>query len=251
MITNGLTLLEYWSWFLNLSNYEIYYFDFDGVLVNSIDECLLSSKNAFDDKLEDSEDFDLFFREFRYLVNPANEYITLCNTYLTILGKGLEVSDTEVVELFNSKKVAESSVEKRNNLNRFFRSRLDLKKRNIQRWLSSHLPTDFLNFVLRERIEFTIVTTKDRLSTMDLCNFFNLAPVAIYSSDDVSAYGSKAKLINKLTPCGCRAVFLDDSMEHLRGPFDNNITPMWARWGYTKINELDVKEACFENGRVK
>ena len=77
----------------NLYNDAIYVLDFDGVLCDSVDECMLVSYNSFNDtniiKISDiSLNFRTYFYENRYHVRPAKEYFLLCKAYNEAEGGG-------------------------------------------------------------------------------------------------------------------------------------------------------------------
>ena len=60
----------------NFNNDTIYILDFDGVICDSIDECMLTTYNSFNDtnKINISDvpsHFRKYFYEYRYHVRPA------------------------------------------------------------------------------------------------------------------------------------------------------------------------------------
>ncbi len=60
--------------------------DFDGVLCDSIDECLLTSYNAYFEKYFDkiekiNQKFKNYFYEYRYFVRPAGEYLIIYKAF--------------------------------------------------------------------------------------------------------------------------------------------------------------------------
>ena len=67
-------------------NNTIYILDFDGVICDSIDECMLVSYNSFNEtNLINIDDvpcnFRSYFYKYRYHVRPAKEYFLLCKAF--------------------------------------------------------------------------------------------------------------------------------------------------------------------------
>lgn len=67
-------------------NKVVYILDFDGVICDSIDECMLTSYNSFNDTniiniCEIPTQYKKYFYEYRFYVRPAKEYFLLCKAY--------------------------------------------------------------------------------------------------------------------------------------------------------------------------
>ena len=116
-------------------------FDFDGVIVNSIDECLLTSYNAFqkfenngvsltDDLSDIAPEYHKYFNLYRKFVRPAAEYYLLHRGY------------TDNIEIIDSKSYHELLILHKDKLphyqKEFFNERNRLRFIDKEKWISLH-----------------------------------------------------------------------------------------------------------------
>ena len=71
---------------IHINDDKVYILDFDGVICDSIDECMLNSYNTFNNtnvvNINDlPKKYVSYFYKYRYHVRPAKEYFILCKTY--------------------------------------------------------------------------------------------------------------------------------------------------------------------------
>ena len=156
--------------------------DFDGVICNSIDECLLTSYNAYHDTnitevTEIPQTFRNYFRKYRHMVRPAGEY------YL------LYVAFDVQTEPLNHEVFLELRDQNQQTLDDFsgqFFAERTAQKDNITNWLSLHnIYPHVSDFLKKHDKKIFIVTTKDGDSVSSLMEYFGFAKMVqeIYSND--------------------------------------------------------------------
>ena len=209
--------------------------DFDGVICNSINECMVTSFGAYTESdtktiIDLPSDFIKYFYKFRYLVRPAGEYYLICRAYhsgiedLTpTVFMRLKAGSNSEIGLFGTK---------------FFSYRQNLKD-DLAGWIKLHSIYDHVEEFLRVyKDKFFVVTTKDRASVELLSNHFkfNKKIIDIFSREvsenknqSFNLLCSKySNLIN-----GNRLVFVDDSPDHLGDLVDLPLDLYFAKWGYS------------------
>ena len=224
----------------NFYNDTIYILDFDGVLCDSIDECMLISYNSFNDtniiKISDiSLNFRTYFYENRYHVRPAKEYFLLCKAYndniSLSISKFLEYKKLYEYEMKNFEKI-------------FFQKRSELQK-NILLWLSYHKIYEHASkFIKSITNSIFILTTKDYDSVNILANHFGfINKVEEIFSREISSdkailfehlFNNHKSLLNSK-----RLVFVDDNEFHLASVNKFPIELFFARWGYAKTQKYN------------
>ena len=216
-----------------MSNDIIYVFDFDGVICNSIDECLLTSYNTFyNAELININDvpyqFKLYFYKYRYHVRPAKEYLLICKAYL----KNKDLSYPIFVEMRKSYEKEMKIFE-----DGFFNKRKFLKK-NIDIWLSYHKIYEHANQIISSLSnKFFILTTKDRNSVEMLANHFGFSnKVENIISKEIST--NKSVLFTYFfeqyhsLSNGNQVIFVDDNEFHLADVKHFPLELFFAKWGY-------------------
>ena len=215
--------------------------DFDGVIVNSIDECLLISYNAFqqfentgvsltDDLSNIALPCQRYFNSNRNFVRPAAEYYLLHRAY------------TDNIEIIDSKSYHELLILHKNKLphyqKAFFNERNRLRLVNKKKWLRLHSVYNNLAEcwnILSRIFNIFIVSNKDKVSIILLMNYFNL-PI---NEDQV--FGAEngndksiiiANIIGSTSADLENVYFIDDNLDNLKSVKDLNIKLYHAMWGY-------------------
>ena len=134
--------------------------DFDGVIVDSIKECLTVSKKAFLSAPFEEGDVDRLFYKYRFLVRPAYQYGFLTAAIALVLNNNEE---EQLIESRFLALVGKASAEQKQQCShRFFQAREELRQ-DEQKWIDLHLLTDFgKSLVGKELTDYCIVTTKDK-----------------------------------------------------------------------------------------
>jgi phosphoglycolate phosphatase-like HAD superfamily hydrolase len=211
--------------------------DFDGVICNSINECLLTSFNAYFDRKESNitdipQDLQEYFSMNRFYVRPAREYL--------LLFKGFEAKIDNMTH---------SSFEGLKNLHaremvpfgeKFFRERERSQIKDPKHWLSLHDIYDHVYEYLRNYdSSIFIVTTKDRDSVKKILDSYDLLGVVkdIYSKE-ISE--NKNELFKSLVSDYQELIrrssinFVDDNEWHLADVNSSSINLYFANWGYAQ-----------------
>ena len=219
-------------------------FDFDGVLMNSIDEITLTVYNATTGKLVT----DLaalptalvrLFQRNRFHVQPIGDAILLMNWCLDNYHRAAEkiLSQQEFGSIISETK---TGVSQRTD------AIYSMRKRFIDRahdtWMALHQPyqpiwTELLRYRKRP---FVILTNKNRDATLRLCRRFglDLKESDIYAGDHGATKIENMKQIQER----CRSdiyYFIDDSVKNLQeldAHLDSakmNLVLLFASWGYT------------------
>ncbi len=217
----------------------VYCLDFDGVLCDSADECVVVGYNAYYGREIEypeqiAENLRSFFYRNRRLVRPAGEFYLLFEAYE---GKTGDLTESRFLELKNSSLQAISSFTKS-----FYVCRSRLKS-NIEHWLGLHkIYPQAANFLKGDSPPFYVVTNKDKDSIEKIArrSGFLHRVEAIYSRE-VSL--KKRELFKNLfadsgnDPASRRVLYVDDSegnLDDLRGLF---LELYLASWGYSGKTE--------------
>ena len=213
--------------------------DFDGVICNSIDECLLTSYNAYHDTsitgvTEIPQTFRNYFRKYRHMVRPAGEYYLL---YVAFNVQTEPFNHEVFLELRDHNQQALDDFSKQ-----FFAERT-VQKDNITNWLSLHnIYPHVSDFLKKHDRKIFIVTTKDGDSVSSLMEYFGFAKMVqeIYSRE-ISE--KKDQLFTRLLSEYADTIqpgeinFVDDSEWHLADLQHMGINLFFAEWGYAKVQE--------------
>ena len=209
--------------------------DFDGVICDSIEECMVTSYNAYNDLfVRSTEEIDRQFRSYfyqnRHFVRPASGYYILHEAF----NRGIQIKDyNHFVSLSNSHATEMIDFELE-----FFKKRNSLKIHSAQ-WLALHnIYSHVLEFFAAYDDQAFIVTNKDRDSVEMLLEYFELIKhiKKIYSREDSE---DKAELFELLISevkdeRGSEPiVFVDDNVNHLEDLQQYPIQLYYAAWGYS------------------
>jgi len=224
----------------NCCNNIIYILDFDGVICDSIDECMLTTYNSFKDtniiNISDVPNhFRKYFYEYRYHVRPAKEYFLLCRAF----AENIDLSTSNFEEF---RKLYENEMNNFESI--FFQKRFELKK-NIELWLSYHKIYEHANqFISSITDRIFILTTKDYDSVNILASHFGFIKKIedIYSreisSDKAILFENLFKKHKSLLNSK-RIVFVDDNEFHLASVSQFPIQLYFASWGYAKTQKFN------------
>ena len=216
---------------------EVIVFDFDGVLCDSIKECMIVSYNAYwNNEVNVTDEISLessnYFYRYRSLVRPAGEYFIIWESYYN----NRDFKDASYDEMVMEYSSQISIFQKM-----FFVFRKILKK-DLSYWLSLHTPyPNTLEYFNNHKSPVYILTNKDRDSVEIIAtqHGYRQRIKGIYSSDISS---DKNFLMNKLvaghhdTLGKSHFYFIDDHIHNLRDVCtdeNQNVTGILAKWGYS------------------
>ena len=219
-------------------------FDFDGVLINSLDEVTLTAYNTTTGKLFTSLAdlptalIDLFQRN-RYHVQSIGDAILLMNWCLNNHRNRSEkiLNPHEYDNL-----ISDAAVSVADRTNRIYDTRRQFIAKDPDCWLALHQPYQPLwdHLIRREKYVFVILTNKNRDATLRLCRHFGLGINAfdVYSGDQGTSKVENMRQIHKRFG-GQQFDFIDDSVKNLR-ELENSVSGgnqrirlLFASWGYT------------------
>lgn len=223
--------------------------DFDGVIADSIDECLITSYNAFLTHQNISEKFierikdipkkvkDKFYKTRQFVRGPR-EYFVLHKAII----------DNKLLNGYGSfkKLLFDFSNIITNYEDIFFLKRRELKKKNPQYWLNLHRVYPWVKDKwneLRSYFDFYIVSNKDThsISLIMEHSFMFIKKNNIFGKDFsldkreiIRHILSKEKLRKENT------AFIDDNYYNLKGLNKLGIRLFFATWGYGKITNSTI-----------
>ena len=216
------------------------FLDFDGVIIDSIEECYLISKDVyygFADLKYDTDAYKKIFTTFRGLVSPPFEYMVLHET----IELYLENSSIDFRLKFAELKKGGTEDQRSKFEYLFFELRKYYQK-DLSDWLSLHQITDFGKTLQKKKLkDYFIVTTKNKKSVQLLFNYYNIGIENIFDIEYCREHGSKGKVISHFLDNSkyTQAVFIDDSVENLDSVNDQRIQCYFADWGYGMNTEYE------------
>ena len=227
-------------------------FDFDGVLINSLDEIVLTAYNAATDSLmtaltEVPPDLVQLLKNNRFHVQAIGDAIALMHWCLIEWQKDPQQILTRE-EYQAVTRNSELALTDRTNL--IYAARKRFIDKDIKRWLALHQTYQPLWDELGrlKNYPFVILTNKNHDATLRLCRHFGLAIDAedIYSGDNGVTKIENMLLIQKRFGRQ-QFMFIDDSVKNLQ-ELDRNfnrdkkvVALALAAWGY--IGAGDTKTA--------
>jgi hypothetical protein len=218
------------------------FLDFDGVIVDSIEECYIVSKGVYfgySSFLYDEEGYKALFYKYRGLVRPAYEYL--------ILHEALEIyiqdKSHDIHELFKEILIRRSDKDKEFYEKEFFHKRHLYQNDDFPSWIAMNPLMSFGKTLIgTDNSDVYIVTTKNKEATKALLDYYKIKVAGIYANDEIKSLGSKGKLIKSIMneKNEQEAFFLDDAVEHLETIKDDRVKCFFADWGYGKNSSYDV-----------
>jgi FMN phosphatase YigB (HAD superfamily) len=220
-------------------------FDFDGVLIDSLDEVTLTVYNTATGQLVRSP-ADLppalaeLFRGNRFHVQPIGDGILLMKWCLSNYRRAPE----RILQPAEYRQIIEAATEDvALRTGQVYETRRKFIDKDANGWIKLHRPFQPLwkELVGRQnRRGFAMVTNKNRTATERLCRHFglNMPSEDIYSGDNGA---SKIENMQKVQQRFAKETFyfLDDSLKNLL-ELDNGLNqpqkkliPLLADWGYT------------------
>ena len=232
-------------------------YDFDGVMINSLDEVIITSYNVASAGLATSlaeipPSYTNLFRINRFHLQPAGDFVLFARYCL-------EHQEKQAVVLSNAEfdsVLANPSDSLGDRAQQFFESRGKFMEGDKTAWLDLHRPYYPLWTKLLELnpADIVILTNKNRLAVLELCHHFGLLipPKNIFSAD-----GGVSKITNlqeiRTRFSATHYSFIDDSVRNLseiKEKVDNSQCPelLLASWGY--LGPSDVEQGRAEGFTV-
>lgn len=218
--------------------------DFDGVLINSLDEVTLTAYNTTTGKRVTSL-ADLptalvgLFQGNRYHVQSIGDAILLMNWCLNnYRNKSEQILNPHEYEAV----ISGAAVSITDRTLRIYETRRQFIAKDPECWLALHQPYQPLwdQLIRRQKYAFVILTNKNRDATLRLCRHFGLGinAVDVYSGDQGTSKVQNMRQIQKRFGCQLFG-FIDDSVKNLR-ELENSLNVgnkmirlLLASWGYT------------------
>lgn len=216
----------------------IAFIDMDGVIIDSIEECYMISKEAYfkDNSFNYDEDaYKKIFFNFRGFVRPPYEYFCLHQTIENYYDQ--DFSDSEFINFFNNSSKNCSLHSQKTFEQIFFSIRYKYQNENFGSWIKMNPLTLFgKTLISKQNYKIYIITTKDHITTKAILEHHNIFVDKIYSNEDIRYAGTKGHLISNLMDelDEQEGFFIDDSVEHLHTVKDKRIKCYFADWGYGK-----------------
>lgn len=237
-------------------------FDFDGVLIDSMDEVALVAYNL----LSDTEHLDLDalphgylqrFRDNRYHVQPAGDFIALASWACSPASE----SDSNLTRDHYDALLQSEQESLPSRTKRFFAMRNRLVAKDPIKWANINKPYQPLWQTLLARPDLpTIVTNKNIKAVADLCRHFGLQidESRIYSGDHGATksenlrtlFRSSRDTLPDMPPQNY--IFIDDSIKNLieikmnlaetlaETQSSYTVDLRLAAWGYVSHDDLDL-----------
>ncbi len=218
------------SFMTNLRNSRPIALDFDGVICDSMKECMHVAFGAYSGGKPLPAPFVRYFERYRYLVRPAREYWLIVEAYF----RGIDpLSQGEFDMLARDCEEQLKAFEPV-----YFETREALRSADFEGWISLHrLYRQFADGWPRLEASTIpyVVTTRDRDSLGHLLNSFGIdVPARRWWTKERTPSKPEAILEiaaeNNLAPS--EIPFLDDHPEHLRDVAKTGASTFWASWGF-------------------
>jgi len=230
------------------TNNKIVVFDFDGVVCDSTNECMVTSWNAWQrmngsakfrqyvDQFSDLEKEE--FRAVRPLVRGAGEYYILRRAFV----EGIVISGQEIFDQLGEQ--WSTFLEPFKNI--FFEVRNELRSRNIDEWINLHPVYGEVIEVMKmlcDHRQLYIATLKDKESVQLILqkNGVNIAADLIF---DQSIIETKLQGLEEIMlSAGCSKadmIFIDDNATHLIKPNAAEYSVFLSAWGNVVEEYLDI-----------
>lgn len=214
--------------------------DFDGVICDSVDECLITACNAWNELRGSSNRITTLaevepsvaqrFRQHRYLARNAPDFWPLLHWTLT----GNAILDEAELASFRMEYVG---IIKRFEPV-FFAERAEYRSRDPEQWLALHrFYQEFQDGwdQLKGMQPTHIITTKDLASVEYFNRHWNLDVPAenLWTNEKRLSKGAIAKgIINESNIQPEELIFVDDHPHHLQDVAATGARCFWAAWGY-------------------
>lgn len=228
--------------------------DFDGVICDSMNECMLVAFGAYQAWRTHGEsgplDADLipasfrdYFRAFRYLVRPAREYWIIVHSFY----EGCSTLSWSRFDRLSRKCAAEMAQFEP----LYFATRNTFRSNDCEKWLQLHrLYNEFSEPwpCLKEACAPYIVTTRDQDSLGRLLHAFGIEipDERCWTKERLETKPAAISRIAQIQQISVSEVlFIDDHLEYLREVSQIGASVFWAGWGFWK-GTLSMRESPFE-----
>ena len=219
-------------------------FDFDGVLINSVDEVVLTTYNAAAGSLctclaQVPVNLRQMFKNNRFHVQPIGDAIALMNWCLANRQGDLNkiLTPEEYGTIANG-----TDIPLTDRTNLIYDTRMRFIEKDIARWFALHQTYQPLwdELIRRQNHPFVILTNKNHDATLRLCRHFGLQINAddIYSGDhSVTKIENMLRIQERFGQL--QFSFIDDSVKNLKeldlyfNAKNKTLTLLLATWGYT------------------
>jgi FMN phosphatase YigB (HAD superfamily) len=229
-------------------------FDFDGVLINSIDEVVLTAYNATTGNLHTTltdlpTELVSLFKRNRFHIQPIGDAILMMqwclNNYQIAPGKTLTPQEYQRI-------IADATVALKRRSDRIYKMRSRFIEKDQQAWMALHRPYQPLwNQLISIRYQpLVILTNKNKDATLRLCRFFDLNVIGknVYPGDHGLTKSQHMHRIRERFEVE-KFYFIDDSVKNLK-QLDEDVNRdgkalslMFATWGYTGPDDLKLAES--------
>ena len=239
---------------------KIVVFDFDGVVCDSTDECMLTSWNAWerwetrssfrDDLSQFTKEDKLNFRRLRPRVKGAGEYYILRRAF----SEGISIEDQEFYNKLEQNWHEYFDVFKRY----FFDAREQLRKDNLDAWIDLHPVFDDIIKVMKylnKKNRLFIATLKDAESVKLILKKqgIELRGDCILDQAKIKTKSQALDQIRNDISCTKKdMIFIDDNVLHLLKPHKEGYEVFLTGWGQViseyvniaKTNNIRILNEC-------
>ena len=229
-------------------------FDFDGVLINSIDEVVLTTYNAATGSLHTAmtdlpSELVMLFKRNRFHVQPIGDAILMMQwclkNYQTVPEKMITPHEYQRI-------VADTTVALRMRSDRIYEKRSRFIEKDQSAWLALHRPYQPLwdQLIHSDYQPLVILTNKNKDATLRLCRYFNLNVNQdnVYPGDHgITKFQHMHRIRERFG--ADLYYFIDDSVKNLKqleadiNPGKKVIALMFAAWGYTGPDDHKLAES--------
>jgi phosphoglycolate phosphatase-like HAD superfamily hydrolase len=222
-----------------IKNKSIIVFDFDGVVCDSSDECMVSSWNAWEewegrdnfrnDLSEFTENNKLNFRKVRPRVRGAGEYYILRRAF----SEGISIDNQEVFD--NLEEQWQENIEPFKAL--FFQVREKLRRDDINAWIDLHpIFNDVVEVmkILNDQNRLFIATLKDAKSVRLILENkgIKIKENRMLDQSQIKSKVQALDIFRKQLGCNKKdMVFIDDNVTHLLEPRNEKYNVFLTTWG--------------------
>ncbi|MBU5678862.1 MAG: NUDIX domain-containing protein [Candidatus Aenigmatarchaeota archaeon] len=218
-------------------------FDFDGVIVDSLDECFLVSVRAYNElggNIKLSNKAKLLYKKYRPYLRITEDHLPA----LKMIENG--IFDKDYIK--NSRKKFEKK--KKEFVKRFYEIRKEIRKEDIKKWISLHKPFENVVKLIKrnyKRWNIFISSTKDKNSIVKILRSLGIKipENKIFSREFSNDKSKHVKMISRISKIPEeKIIFIDDVLENLKMiKRKSNARLALASWGYTtKEHEKIAKE---------
>ena len=218
---------------------KIIVFDFDGVVCDSTNECMITSWNTWqflhstNNYREKVRDFSVVeqkdFRKVRPYVRGAGEY------YILHRAKQENITITDQILFDHYSKLWSHSTESYKKA--FLNFRKEFRKKNLIKWIDLHLVFNEIIIILKKLVDrdlLFIATLKDKESVQLILNYhgINLPASKILDQKSIKTKNEALDKICSLTNTAKnQLIFFDDNLTHLIEPHNSGYEVYLTDWG--------------------